>query len=78
MILFSGVCDINQVKCDINQVKCDINQVKCDINQVKCDINQVKCDINQMSFQRCRSKMFPAFPIKMGSKKIFFIQIITL
>ena len=51
VILFSGVCDINQVKCDINQVKCDINQVKCDINQVKCDINQVKCDIIQMSFQ---------------------------
>ena len=44
VILFSGVCDINQVKCDINQVKCDINQVKC-------DINQVKCDIIQMSFQ---------------------------
>ena len=27
VILFSGVCDITQVKCDINQVKCDINQV---------------------------------------------------
>ena len=63
MILFSAVCDINHVKCDINQVKCDINQVKC-------DINQVKCDIIQMSF-----KMFPTFPIKMGSKKYFFIQI---
>ena len=41
VILFSGVCNINQVKCDINQVKCDVNQVKCDINQVKCDIIQM-------------------------------------
>ena len=70
-------CDINQVKCDINQVKCDINQVKCDINQVKCDINQVKCDINVILF-RCLAKCYPTFPIKVGSKKIFFIQIITL
>ena len=52
---------------------CDINHVKCDINQVKCDINQVKRDIIQMSCE-----IFPAFPVKMGSKKIFFIQIITL
>ena len=64
VILFSVVCDINHVKCDINQVKCDINQV-------------ILIRWNVILF-RCRSKMFPTFPIKMGSKKIFFIQIITL
>ena len=27
---------------------------------------------------RCLAKCFPTFPIKVGSKKMFFIQIITL
>ena len=34
-----------------------------------------KCDINQV---KCLAQSFPPFPIKMGRKKIFFIQIITL